>query len=169
MKSSFVKVTALHLIAVLFTVFNLTNVGFFPDFIPLFDLMIIYYFTIYRSGVFGWWFLLLLGVWDDSLTGLPIGITAFSYLIGVKIFEILNHRLIIRENFTQIWQQFIAFSFFILAFKWVLLSIYYSTTYSIINPLIQIAISSLLYVVMHRFFDYLSLKLLNPKYSAQRL
>ncbi len=68
--------------------------------------------------------------------------------------------MIIRENFRQIWQQFIAFCFLFLLIKWLILSAFNSTFSSVITPLVQFILSSALYVLMHKFFDYLSEKLL---------
>ena len=78
----------------------------------------------------------------------------------VKFFLTINHKMLIRENFIQIWQQFVAFSFVIIALKWGLLSVLEGTFIGITVPLIQFLISVFLYVPMHKFFDYLSLKLL---------
>ncbi len=68
--------------------------------------------------------------------------------------------MIIRENFQQIWQQFIAFCFLFLLVKWLILSAFNASFSSVVTPLVQFILSSALYVLMHKFFDYLSEKLL---------
>ena len=62
MHNSFIKYLTLYLIAILLTIFNLTDIksSAFPSFAPLFDVMIIYYFAVYRTAMFGFWFLFFL-------------------------------------------------------------------------------------------------------------
>jgi rod shape-determining protein MreD len=163
MHISFVKFLSLYLIAILFTIFNLSSAqsAAMPAFVPLFDVMIIYYFAVYRNGIFSFWFLFLLGLWSDALSGLPLGITSFCYLLVVKFFHILNQRFSLRENFRQIFEQFIGFIFALLILKWLLLSLYNGAFYSLSPILAQMILTSVLYIIMHKFFDYLSRKLID--------
>jgi len=165
MQSNPIKVLILHLVAVLFTIFNLTTINIFngSNIIPLFDVMIIFYFTVYKEGVFGLWFLFLLGIWSDALSGFPLGITSLSYISSVKFFNLINNKMEIKENFQQLFKQFAAFAFAVLFLKWIFLSIYSSNFYNIISPIIQLITSLIFYVIMHRFFDYLNQKLLDTK------
>ncbi len=168
MHISFIKSLTLYLIAILFAIFNLSNIKSSAaiSYIPLFDVMMIFYFAVYRPGIFTLWFLVVLGIWSDALNGLPMGITSLCYIIAVKFFGILNQRLMMKENFRQILEQFVGFIFMVLMLKWLLLSIYNLTFYNVNAALIQVAFSSVLYVIMHKFFDYLSLKLLDIRYGA---
>ncbi len=157
----------LQIIAIGFAMLNLSNIKieYVADFLPLFDVMIIYYFAVVRPNVFGVWFLFLLGIVGDSINGFPLGITPLCYILIVKLFNALNQRMVIKENFQQTFLQFIAFIFSILFLKWLILSIYHFKTYNFINPIIQLVITSTLYVLMHKFFDFLDKKLL-PQTNA---
>lgn len=152
----------LHLIAILFVIFNVSDIRIagLSDLIPLFDLMIIFYFGIFKN-VFSVWFIFLLGIWNDALNGNPLGTTALCYILLGKFFSVLNSKMMLKENFKQIWQQFVAFCFLFLLMKWVILSIFSESAYSVVTPLAQFILSSLLYILMHKFFDYLSEKLLD--------
>jgi rod shape-determining protein MreD len=163
MHTNFIKSLTLYLIAILFAIFNLSDIKSSAtiSYIPLFDIMMIFYFTVYRTGIFALWFLVILGIWSDALNGLPLGVTSLCYIIAVKFFIALNQRLMMKENFRQILEQFVAFIFLVLMLKWLLLSIYNLAFYNITAALVQVALSSVLYVIMHKFFDYLSFKLLN--------
>jgi len=163
MHISFFKSLTLYLVAILFAIFNLSDIKSSAaiNYIPLFDIMMIFYFAVYRQGIFSLWFLVILGIWSDALNGLPLGITSLCYIAAVKFFITLNQRLMMKESFKQILEQFVGFIFLILMLKWLLLSIYNLTFYNITGALIQAVFSSVLYVVMHKFFDYLSLKLLD--------
>jgi rod shape-determining protein MreD len=122
--------------------------------------MIIYYFAVLKPDVFAVWFLFLLGIIGDAINGFPMGITSICYILMVKLFCGLNKRIVMRETFHQIFGQFAAFAFSILFSKWLIISIYHSQIYNIISPIIQLVITCTIYVLMHRFFDYLDRKLI---------
>lgn len=160
-QKSFFHLASIYLIAVLLVVLNVSDIRIagLSKVMPLFDLMAVFYFAAFRQ-IFGLWFVFLLGIWNDSLGGNPLGTTALCYIILIKFFSLLNDRMLIRENFHQVWHQFIFFCFLFLLMKWVVLSIFSGSLYNIINPIIQLVLSSIFYVIMHKFFDYLSKKLL---------
>lgn len=158
------RITILHLIAVLFVIFNVSDIkiGGLSKLIPLFDLMIIFYFAVFHR-VFGLWFVFLLGIWNDALNGSPLGLTPLCYIVLIKIFVTLNQRLVIRENFKQVWKQFIIFCLCFLCLKWMILSIFNAAFYSVATILVQFVLTSSFYVLMHKFFDYLYQKLIEEK------
>ncbi|OFW79936.1 MAG: hypothetical protein A2887_04670 [Alphaproteobacteria bacterium RIFCSPLOWO2_01_FULL_40_26] len=158
------RIFLLHLIAILFVILNVSDIRIagLSHLLPLFDLMMIFYFTVFKS-VFAVWFVFLLGIWNDALNGNPLGATALCYIILIRLFSLLNSKMMIRENFSQIWKQFIFFCFLFLLMKWAILSLFNGVLYGIATPLVQFVLSAVLYVLMHKFFDYLSLKLLEDR------
>jgi len=158
---SIVKSISLHLIVILLVIINIANIKIpgVSHLIPLFDLMAIFYFTIFKN-IFSIWFVFLLGIWGDSLSGSPLGLTSICYILLGKFFLTINSKMFIRENFQQIWKQFIIFCFLFLLMKWTILSIFNGYPHSIISPITQLILSSILYVIMHRFFDYLTNRLI---------
>ena len=151
----------LHIIAILFVIINVSDIRIvgLSGLLPLFDLMIIFYFAVFKNK-FSIWFIFLLGIWNDALNGNPLGTTALCYILLIKFFSLLNSKLMIKDNFKHIWQQFIAFCFLFLVMKWMILSVFNGAVCSIITPSLQLILSSLTYVLMHKFFDFLSDKLL---------
>jgi rod shape-determining protein MreD len=160
-EKSLTNLIILHLIAILLTITNISDIKIagIQKIMPLFDLMIIFYFSIFKNK-FRVWFIFVLGIWNDALNGNLLGITSLTYIISIKIFLILNDRMILKENFIQVWRQFISFCLLFLIMKWAILSISQPGSYSLTTPLIQLIISSLFYVIMHKFFNYLTQKLL---------
>lgn len=158
---SITKILLLYLFAVFLVTLNLTNVKIagINDVMPLFDVMMIFYFAIFRRD-FGLSFIFLLGVWSDALNGNPLGLTSLSYIIIVKIFMVVNDRFLSKENFLQIWQQFIAFAFVFLLIKLIIFVLIYGKFSSISSVVVQFIVSVFAYVFMHLCFDYLSVKLL---------
>jgi hypothetical protein len=73
---------------------------------------------------------------------------------------LFNNRILVRENFIQIWQQFVAFCFLFLFMKWTIFVIVNAKPIAIGSLLMQLILSSFCYVLMHMLFDYLSAKLL---------
>lgn len=162
MQKTTLPTLAPHLIAVLFVIMNVSsfNVAGFANVIPLFDLMAIFYFAVFKN-IFAIWFIFLLGIWSDALNDNMLGATALCYILLIKFFLLLNQKMLIRENFKQVCEQFALFCFLFLLMKWAILSIIGGTFYSIITPLVQLVLSSVFYVLMHKFLDFLSSKLLD--------
>jgi len=161
MQKTTLTTLSLHLITVLFVIMNVSsvNVAGFANVVPLFDLMAIFYFSIFKN-IFAIWFIFLLGIWNDALSGNMLGVTALCYILLIKFFVLLNHKMLIKENFKQVCEQFIFFCFLFLFMKWAILSIINGKVYSVVTPLVQMVLSSAFYVLMHKFFDFLSTKLL---------
>jgi len=160
-KKSFLKLPTLYLIAIIFVVLNLSNIRIsgLVDIMPLFDLMMVFYFGVYKN-LFGIGFIFLMGMWNDALCGNPITLTSLCYIILIKIFKVINSKVALKDNFRQIWQQFILFCLLFLVLKYLLLSMFNNSLYSLNNISIQFVLSVFFYVIMHKFFDYLNLKLL---------
>jgi rod shape-determining protein MreD len=160
-QKSITKISLLYLFAIFLTILNLSNIKIsgFADIMPLLDLMAIFYFTIFKDK-FSLWFVFLLGIWNDSLNGNILGLTSLCYIILIKLFMLFNNRILLREKFIQIWQQFVAFCFLFLFVKWTIFVIISGKPSSFSSLFLQLFLSSFFYVLMHKFFDYLSAKLL---------
>ena len=143
----------IYLTTILFAALNVSaiNIAGISKVMPLFDVMAIFYFTIF-SNVFSLWFVFLLGIWSDALNGNPLGCTSLIYVVLIKIAAILNQKFAIKENFKIIWQKFAIFCFFVLFLKWILLSIFYGVFYGVATIFVQFILTTLLYAVMHKIF-----------------
>lgn len=146
---------------ILFVITNLIHFNFaqFLQTFPMLDLMAIFYFAVFRK-IFAVWFLFFIGLWHDAIMGNVLGLTSFLNIFLVKLFIIINSRLMIRDSFSHVWYQFSIFSALFLLIKWFILSSLYNDFYNILWLLFSWILSSLLYFVIHKFFDYISAKLL---------
>lgn len=160
-KKSFTKITLLYLFVIFLTILNLSNIKIsgFADIMPMLDLMAVFYFTVFKDK-FSLWFVFFLGIWADALNGNILGLTPLCYIILIRLFMLFNNRILVRENFIQIWQQFIAFCFLFLCMKWTIFVILNGKPIAIGSLFAQLILSSFCYVLMHMLFDYLSAKLL---------
>lgn len=154
------KWVTLHLILALFVIFNIFDVGIigFSNVLPLLDVAAIFYFAVYKRYV-GIWFVFIMGVWADSLTGSLLGVSSLCYILLISLFLFLNHKMYIRESFAQIWQQFGLFCFLFLLLKYLGLAGINGVSYNIWDVVIRFLITVVLYASLHRVFDYLSKKL----------
>ena len=160
-KTSGLRLLLLYLIAIPFVIVNVSDVRIagFSSVVPLFSLMMIFYFTILKK-VFNIWFIFILGVWADALSGQYLGITPLCYIMIIKLFLFFNGKTFVAESFRQIWQQFTLFCFLYLLVKYLVVSVFIGSFSSVSGLLLQFITSSLAYVFMHKFFDYLNKKLL---------
>jgi rod shape-determining protein MreD len=161
-QKSLLNIALLHVVAVLLVMLNISDIKIngLIEVLPFFDLMAVFYFAVFQN-IFALWFIFFLGLFNDALNGNPLGATSLSYIILVKLFILFNQKTMLRENFVQVWQQFIVFCVMFLLMKWLIISAFNSNFSSLIGIIFQMIISSLFYVPMHKFFDYLSDKLIS--------
>jgi rod shape-determining protein MreD len=160
-QKSITKIVLLYFFVIFLTILNISNIKIsgFADIMPLLDLMAIFYFTVFKDR-FSLLFVFVLGIWGDALNGNVLGLTSLCYIILIRLFMLFNNRILVRENFMQIWQQFVAFCFLFLFMKWTIFVIINGKPIAIGSLLVQLILSSFCYVLMHMLFDYLSTKLL---------
>ena len=158
---SFIKPVLLYIFVVILTIINFSKIDLagINNVIPMMDIMAIFYFTVFKN-FFGLFFIFLIGIWNDAISGNLLGLTSLIYVVLIKFFGILNIRILSKENFLKIWLQFIYFLATFLLIKWTFLSLINSATASIWSIIAQLIISAIFYVPIHSFLDYLSAKLL---------
>lgn len=150
MQKEIYKNTIIKLLAIFFTILNIDNINIFNEIriIPNIDLMLIYFFTILNIGIFPIWFIFLLGIWSDSLTGIPIGISSLIYIILIKIFLFVNYPDEKNINLKKNIVVFFTFLTMIYILRIGFLSIYNYQIYNIKNLIIELFISMVIYVII---------------------
>jgi hypothetical protein len=144
-----------YLLVLFLSIINVNNIKIagFNYFFPLLEVIAIFYFAVF-CNIFGFIFIFIVGIWQDSINNINLGVSSFCYIIIVKIFLTINNRVLFKENFMQIWQQFVFFCFLFLLLKWLIISLLNASFLSIKPILIQTLISIFAYVFMHKFFDF---------------
>lgn len=150
MQKSIYKNIFLKLLAIFFTMLNIDNVHIFNNInlLPNLDIMLIFFFTICRRGIFPIWFIFLLGIWSDSLTNLPIGLSSLLYIILIKIFLFISYP---ENNIYDFRKNIILFSVFLASLSLLrlgFLSIYNNQIYNIYNFIIELIISIIIYIIL---------------------
>lgn len=151
----------IHIILLISVIANMIpfRVPGLPQVFALIDTIAIYFFVVRNRNVFSYTFIFVLGIWYDSLVGLPLGVTALANLVATRIFLFLANRMFIIKSFMQSWAFYLGFVSFIVLEKWSLLSIYYNNTQAFNIFLIQICLSGLLFIPLFNVFDFLRVKL----------
>jgi len=158
-EKSLSKVILFHLIAILLVISNILDIKIagFSRVVPLFDVMMVFYFSVFIN-IFSIGFIFILGFFNDAINGNPLGMTSLIYIILIKIFTTLNNRMLVKQDFRYLFKQFVIFLACFLFLKFIFLSLFNSAVYSISNIIIQLILTSIFYVLMHKFFDYLNKK-----------
>lgn len=151
---NYLPIVGIHLVAIVLAMVSFLdfNVAGFSLAIPLFDVIVIYYFRVFRN-IFSLTFLFFLGLIVDSLSGGILGLTSLLYIINVKAFAYIETRLSIKEEFEDVLGRFAAFLASFLFLKWGLLSVINFTSYGVLALVIQFVLSLICYVIMHKVLD----------------
>jgi rod shape-determining protein MreD len=145
------KLLAILLILIGFMPVPLTGISFF---VPLFDIMIIYYWSIYDPKLFPQWFIVVMGCLQDILCGLPLGVTALSNLVFREII-VMRRRFFIKEPFLLIWLSFTLLSLLIVCLKWIVAALVFKKIFPMEAALMQWLLTVSLYACMHWLFNKL--------------
>lgn len=108
----------------------------FSTIMPLLYMGAIYYWGIHRSREMPYWFLGIAGLFNDSIVGLPLGISPLLFVLFLIILQSqIKH--IYKEGFLIKWGFFSGLSLVILALQWLMMAVLSSSAYPLLTPFIQ--------------------------------
>lgn len=139
------KITAIIVIFATVVPFHIPGIA---NFIPLFNIMMVYYWTIYRPSLFPVWFIFLLGLMQDALYGVPLGVHSFLNLVTWMII-VKNRRYFSKESFLEIWLNFCMVSLLIAVLNWIMFCLLESNLLAPTNAILQWLLSAVLYACIH--------------------
>lgn len=119
---------------------------------PLVDMMLIYYWCIYRPELLPNWFVFVVGIFKDILTGVPIGINALANLIMRSITRYKRDSYV-KHPFIVVWQGFALFLSITIFSKWVVFSIINNEFVNIKYVMVQLFITIIIYPLFHLLFS----------------
>lgn len=118
------------------------------SFLPLFNIMMVYYWTIYRPDLFPVWFIFLLGLMQDALYGTPLGVYALlnmaTWMMIVSFREYFS-----KESFFNVWAKFFLVSFIITLLNWGVFLFLTGKWLVPTNAVLQWLLSAVLYACIH--------------------
>ncbi len=90
---------------------------------PLFTVINIYYWSVFCPGILPYWFLFLIGIVQDTLNGVPLGVSSLINmlfaLVIIRRFRTFNHM-----SFVVVWLRFITLSAFVMMLIWLVTDLY---------------------------------------------
>jgi rod shape-determining protein MreD len=122
---------------------------------PMLGMMVVFYFATYRPYFFPYWFLFVLGMPYDAALGLPLGMTALSYIL-LKAVALSMRGKYIRAPFGAVWLQFVALIGGICLLQWVVMAVSYGSFFHMKFLVVQWLLSIAAYPFFHPVFLWVS-------------
>ena len=136
--------------------FNYLNLKYFSFNFPF---ILIFFFTLKDFKHFDYFFVFLAGLINDTVVGLPLGISSLSYLI-ICIATSYFRNITIRPNPIKDWFYFLFVISFINSINYTILTLFFSFDLILMNYLVNTFFTFLFYIIFVSIFNYY-LKTLN--------
>ena len=130
--------------------FNYLNLKYFSFNFPF---ILIYYWSLKRSGSLGYGLIFLSGLFNDVVTGLPIGVSSLAYLL-ICGFSAYLRNITLRPSAIKDW---FFFGFTILVVNsliYLIISLIFNVQLNYYSILVNILFTFLFYIIFSRLFHY---------------
>jgi len=115
---------------------------------PAFTLINIYYWGIFYPGILPYWFLCVVGLLEDTLAGMPLGVSSFVNL-AVAFMLVKERRILGKMLFGSVWFGFMMLACFAMLLQWCVISIYFGRFVPIGDNVMQCMATCLAYPLLH--------------------
>ena len=129
--------------------FNYLNIDYFSLNFPF---ILIFYFALKEYNKFDYLLVFIAGLINDTVVGLPLGISSFSYII-VCIFAAYLRNITIRPNLIKDWFYFLFVISLINSINYSVLFFFFSFELDLMFYVINNLLTFLLYIPISLFFD----------------
>jgi len=116
---------------------------------PMLVLVAVYYWAIYRPDLFRPVLVFLLGLLNDIVNFLPIGMSAVVFL-GVYQLVFSYRRYFVGQIFSILWFGFGLISFLAIAANWICISLYNGAPLAVVPVLVQYVLTVVLFPIPAR-------------------
>ena len=130
--------------------FNYLNLKYFSFNFPF---ILIYYWSLKRSGSLGYGLIFLSGLLNDIVTGLPIGVSSLAYLL-ICGFSAYLRNITLRPSAIKDW---FFFGFTILVVNsliYLIISLIFNVELNYYSILVNILFTFLFYIIFNGIFHY---------------
>lgn len=119
---------------------------------PLLVMINIYYWCMFYPGVLPYWFLFLLGILQDTLSGMQLGFSSFINVLAAFVI-IRKLRVFSTMSFAVIWLRFVELSLGVIALMWFMAAMLASQGRfpPVSYQILQWLSSCLIYPLLHYF------------------
>lgn len=138
------------LLTLLLILLSLMPSRFFPmaEITPLLALGSVYYWVLFKPRLLPLWIVFVLGLAQDSLSGLPLGLTSFLSLLFWLV-AASQRRIITRQTFWTVWFAFTLMAAGYVLLYWLLLSTSYGVRLPLAPACLQWALTVGCYPPLH--------------------
>ena len=127
-----------------------------PAFLPMIDVIFIYYWCLYKPQIVQNWFVFIIGILRDIISINPVGVSALTYLVIRQIILYKRNEQAKYKHlqlFSTIWKGFAVIALISILCKWVLLSILSGELFSLQIMILHLTLSILVYPIFHSIFN----------------
>jgi|TARA_Y100000816_G_scaffold285434_1_gene265073 rod shape-determining protein MreD len=155
-KSSFLKFYSWLPILILFISvlnefdFNYLNIKYFSFNFPF---ILIFFFTLKDFKNFDYFLVFIAGLFNDTVVGLPLGISSLSYIL-ICIAAAYIRNITIRPNPVKDWFYFLFIISLINSFNYSILTLFFSLELNLMNYLVNTFFTFLFYIMFVTIFKY---------------
>jgi rod shape-determining protein MreD len=128
---------------------------------PVFALISIYYWDTFYLGALPYTFLFALGLLEDTLLGLPLGVSSFVNIV-FALMLLRERRNFGKTLFGTVWLGFVSLSLVAMALEWIALSVYFGRMLPVAAHLLQWVATCLAYPPMHLLLTRVFRSLIEP-------
>ena len=130
--------------------FNYLNLDYFSFNFPF---ILIFYFTLKDFKNFDYFLVFLAGLVNDTVVGLPLGISSFSYIL-ICIFTSYFRNITIRPNQIKDWFYFLFVISLINSINYSILTLFFSFNLILMSYLVNTFFTFLFYIIFISIFKY---------------
>ena len=155
-KSSFLKFYSWLPILILFISvlnefdFNYLSLKYFSFNFPF---ILIFFFTLKDFKNFDYFLVFIAGLFNDTVVGLPLGISSLSYIL-ICIAAAYIRNITIRPNPVKDWFYFLFIISLINSFNYSILTLFFSLELNLMNYLVNTFFTFLFYIMFVTIFKY---------------
>ena len=130
--------------------FNYLNLKYFSFNFPF---ILIFFFTLKDFKHFDYFFVFIAGLFNDTVVGLPLGISSLSYLL-ICIATAYIRNITIRPSPIKDWFYFLFIISLINSLNYSILTLFFSFNLDLVNYLINTFFTFLFYIIFALIFKY---------------
>ena len=139
------------LIILYISVLNEIDLNYLKIFSLNFPFILIYYWSLRRSESLGYGYIFVAGLINDVVTGFPIGISSFNYLL-ICGFAAYLRTVTLRPNLIKDWFFFLFTILVVNSLTYSVLNIFFSVDLNYNNLFINIFFTFIFYIVFANIF-----------------
>ena len=130
--------------------FNYLNIKYFSFNFPF---ILIFFFTLKDFKNFDYFLVFIAGLFNDTVVGLPLGISSLSYIL-ICIAAAYIRNITIRPNPVKDWFYFLFIISLINSFNYSILTLFFSLELNLMNYLVNTFFTFLFYIMFVTIFKY---------------